>query len=218
MSGIHPGLLLISSDSKKKPPLKTMGPVSELGTTEHMKTELTQHTKSFQRFCALGRALFTGCCILGNYYVRNRSINAKLLSAPRAFLWNAFMGFWISLNLRAHSPLSSFHKLPRASYNTSDVKRVFSSHFIGKQIKVLQLLLCFLLGRKKVGIFPFFCGALYRTNVQMQDNNERTLLLCQSMALPWKLKIQGSCPGAWLQGQNYRCQHTYQKKYARRDR
>lgn len=32
-----------------------------------------------------------------------------------------------------HSPLSSFHKLPRASYNTSDVKRVFSSHFIRKQ-------------------------------------------------------------------------------------
>lgn len=123
-----------------------------------MKTELTQHTKSFQRFCALGRALFAGCCILGNYYARNRSTNAKLLSGPRAFLWNTFMGFWIALNLRAwHSPLSSSRKLPRARYNTtSDVKRIFSSHFIRKQVKVLQLLLCFLLGRKKKRAFFLF--------------------------------------------------------------
>lgn len=83
------------------------------------------------------------------------------------------------------SPLSSSRKLPRARYNTtSDVKGVFSSHFIRERIEVLQLLLCFLLGRRKeVGIFPFFFGALCRTNVQIQDNNERTLLLCQSMAL-----------------------------------
>jgi len=84
-----------------------------------------------------------------------------------------------------HSPLSSSRELPRARHNTtSDVERVFSSHFIRERIKVLQLLLCFLLGRKKeVGISPFFFSAPCRTNAQIQDNNERTLLLCQSVAL-----------------------------------
>lgn len=93
--------------------MKTMGPLSELGTTEHMKTELTQHTKSFQSFCALGRALFTGCCILGNYYVRKPFYKCKTSVCSMSFSLKYFYGVLDILKSKGtHSPLSSFRRLP----------------------------------------------------------------------------------------------------------
>lgn len=69
----------------------------------------------------------------------NRSTNAKLLSASWAFLWNTFIRFWVSLNLRGHTALCHLSAGSHGHNTTSDVKRVFSSHFITEQIKVLQL-------------------------------------------------------------------------------
>lgn len=144
----------------------------------------------------------------------------KTSVCSKSFSLKYFYGLLDTLKSKGtHSPLSSSRKLPRARYNTtSDVKRPFSSHFISEQIKEFyNFYFGFFSGQKKgVGIFPFFFSALCRTNVQIQDSNKRTIIIMSISGAA--LKIQVSCPGARLQGQNYRCQPTYWKKYARRDR
>lgn len=92
--------------------MKTMGPLSELRTTEHMKTELTQHTKSFQSFCALGRALFTGCCILGNYYARKPFYKCKTSVCSMSFSLKYFYGVLDTFKSKGTQPFVIFLQAP----------------------------------------------------------------------------------------------------------
>lgn len=151
-----------------------------------MKTALTQSTASSQSFCALGSALLSGCCILGNYYARNCSTNAKLLSAPRAFLRNTFIGLWIPSHRGAHtaSPLSSSGRLPRGRRSaTSDVQRAFSSHFIREAHKSFTTVV--VLGGKKEmkegHIFAFLFFFLQHT---LQNQRADARLIGKDVKIP----------------------------------
>jgi len=97
-----------------------------------MKTELTQCTKNSQRFLCARQSSALWMLYPWQLLCKKLFYKCKTSVCSKSFSLKYF--YWALDILKSestHSPLSSPCKLPRARYNaTSDVKRVFSSHFI----------------------------------------------------------------------------------------